>query len=132
MKPLTAVLHKLMWKSDSIDAYATALLSAALLRRENGIVYFNNDDVPEPHQPMDKTTVGVVFKLLLHESIITPFRGTIEAARIWGGYRRSTRRGNNGHRNQLYTLVNSGLARAWLLRHGVAEPKQQLDLFHLN
>ena len=128
MTILNTVVHKLTWKSAAVDAYTTALLRAAVSLREKGIVYFNNDDVAEDFQPLDKTTVGVAFKLLLHEVIITQWRDTIASADIWGGYRRSTRRVNNGHRNQLYSLANRSLARTWLVRHGVVEAPRQLDL----
>lgn len=128
--PADVIIHKLSWKSGRMDAYVTALLRAALKLREGGINYFNNDDVPAEFQPLDKTTVGTAFGLLLKEGIVKPYRGSIAAKKIWGGVRASTRENCNGHRNQLYA-VQATLARTWLERHGAAaaSPVQQLDLF---
>lgn len=124
-----AIIHKQAWKGPIIDAYAAALLRAALRRLDEGCSYFNNDDVPEIDQPGDKTTVGVVFKLLMLESVIEPWRGNVPDLGIWGGMRRSGRKCNNGHRNQLYCLTNRGIAEAWLRRHGAPVRPRQLDLF---
>ena len=129
MKIEHVIIHKQTWKGPVIDAYASALLRAALQRRDEGVTYFNNDDVPEIDQPRDKTTVGVVFKLLMLESVIEPWRGNVPEHGIWGGMRRSIRKCNNGHRNQLYCLTNRGIAEAWLRRHGVPVRDRQLDLF---
>lgn len=43
----SAIIHKQSWQSVKLDAYARALLKAALdLWRFRRVVYFNNDDVP--------------------------------------------------------------------------------------
>lgn len=125
-----AIIHKQAWKSPVLDAYVSALLRAALRLLDSGTIYFNNDDVGDLDQPGDGTTVGVSFKLLSHENIIEAWRGCDDEQGIYGGIRRSSRRCNNGHRNQLYTLTNRGIAEEWLRRHGhIIEPRQ-LDLFH--
>lgn len=124
-----AIIHKLAWKSPVIDAYVSALLRAAISLRDRGVSFFNNDDVAECDQPNDGTTVGAAFKLLALENIIEPWRLNVPEADIWGGMRRSSRKCNNGHRNQLYALTNRGVAEAWLRRHGVEPPPRQLDLF---
>lgn len=126
MNVTDAMIHKMAWKAPVLDKYATGLLTAALRLRANGVQFFNNDDVPDFFQPGDRTTVGIVFKLLMHERVITRFHVTIPDAKIFGGMRASTRKENNGHRNQLYELTNEGMAREWLERHGVTvEPVQQ-------
>jgi hypothetical protein len=127
-----AIIHKQAWKSDVLDRYVTSLLRAALRLTDEGITHFNNDDVHELDQPNDKTTVGAAFKLMAMENIIEPWRGNIPEREIWGGMRRSSRKCNNGHRNQLYTLTNRGIAETWLRRHGVAIRPNQLDLFSIN
>jgi hypothetical protein len=124
-----AIIHKQTWKSDILDRYTTGLLLAALRLLDDGVPHFNNDDVPEPYQPGDKTTVGAAFKLLALANIIEPWRGNIAEQGIYGGMRRSSRRGNNGHRNPLYNLTNTGIAREWLERHGVELEPVQLSLF---
>lgn len=123
-----AIIHKQAWKSGVMDAYATALLRSALRLLDQGVTYFNNDDVREIDQPNDGTTVGATFKLLTLENVIAPWRTTIERLQIYGGMRRSGRRCCNGHRNQLYCLVNRGIAEEWLRRHGVEVEPRQLDL----
>lgn len=128
MDTLTAIIHKQTWKSAIFDRYATALLEAARDLHGIGREYFNNDDVAEEFQPGDKTTVGTVFKLLTMEHLITPWRGTIADQDIYGGMRRSTRPGCNGHRNQLYTLGQMELVLAWLQRHGVDIRRPQFEL----
>lgn len=124
-----AIIHKQAWKSPVIDAYVSALLRAALSLLDRGVVHFNNDDVAEVDQPNDGTTVGAAFKLLALEKIVEPWRGNIAEREIFGGMRRSSRKCNNGHRNQLYTLTNRGIAHEWLRRHGQDVGEQQLDLF---
>lgn len=124
-----AVVNKLVWKGPLMDRYARALLLAALDLAARGKTYFNNDDVEEAAQPGDKTTVGTAIKLLINEKIITPFRGNIPDLEVWGGMRRSSRACNNGHRNQLYTLTNAGIAREWLRRHGGAPAWNRQDDF---
>lgn len=135
MNVTEAIVHKLAWKSPVLDRYANGLLLAALELRRRGRQYFNNDDVPEMYQPHDKTTVGVVFKLLMNERVITRFHVTIADKNIFGGMRASTRLGNNGHRNQLYELTNESIAREWLERHGATpppKPAEQQELFATN
>lgn len=124
-----AIIHKQAWKSPVLDAYVTALLRAALRLLDRGTVYFNNDDVAEADQPNDGTTVGAAFKLLMLETVVEPWRGTVSEREIYGGMRRSGRKCNNGHRNQLYTLTNRGIAHEWLRRHGQGVGETQLDLF---
>lgn len=126
---LDAVVHKQCWKNDVITRYVSALLQQARRLHGEGIVFFNNDDVPDVHQPGDKTTVGAAFKLMIHEDIIEPFRGSVAAQEIWGGYRKSSRKCNNGHKNQLYQLTSTAIADAWLTRHGYATEARQLALF---
>lgn len=123
-----AIIAKLTWRSGVAHAYASALLRAALALADAGVVYFNNDDVDELDQPLDKTTVGSVFRMLMAANIIEPWRGTVATQMIWGGMRRSTRRANNGHRNQLYTLTSHGIATEWLRRCGAAPAPKQLTL----
>lgn len=126
----SAILHKQTWKRPEMDQYARALLTEArrlyLIER---VVYFNNDDVPELSQPGDGKTVGLVVKLLTHEKIIEPYRGSHPELEIWGGMRRSTRRCNNGHRNQLYKIRSMALLETWLDRHGGFGGEQQGRLF---
>ena len=124
-----AIIGKLTWKSDLMDAYTTALLRAALGLRAAGTNYFNNDDVPASAQPNDKTTVGTVFGLLLKEGVIKKYLGSIASKKIWGGMRSSSREKCNSHRNQLYAVAVP-LAREWLRRHGRELPAgPQMDLF---
>ncbi len=127
-----AIIHKQAWKSEVLDRYVSALLREALHLAGDGITHFNNDDVRDIDQPNDKTTVGAAIKLLAMENIIEPWRGNAPEREIWGGMRRSSRKCNNGHRNQLYTLTNRGIAEAWLRKHGVAIRPNQLDLFLTN
>lgn len=124
-----AIIAKLSWKTPLMDSFAQALIEAAFRLRNSGIIYFNGDDVDEWAQPGDKTTVGTVFKLLLMENIIELWRGSIPELGIYGGIRRSSRPGNNGHRNQLYILTSVGIANAWLERHGRTVTREQLSLF---
>jgi hypothetical protein len=126
-----AIIHKQAWKSPVLDAYVSALLRAALRLLDRGVYYFNNDDVVEADQPNDGTTVGAAFKLLAMEKIIEPWRGNDQERDIYGGYRRSSRKCNNGHRNQLYTLTNRGIAEEWMRRHGQDVERRQLDLFSI-
>jgi hypothetical protein len=97
-----------------LKRYAIALVVRAI-----DLPYLNNDDVPEEFQPGDGVTVGAAFRMLLNAQVIRPYRETIESAGIYGGFRRSTRPENNGHRNPLYTLVNRTVAQEWLRSHGV-------------
>jgi hypothetical protein len=108
-----AAIRKFAWKPD-LAQYVTALLSALLTRP-----YGNNDDVAEALQPLDKTTVGAGIRVAIDAGCIVPLRASIESAGIFGGMRKSTRPGCNGHRNQLYQVV-APVAREWLTRHGVA------------
>ena len=124
-----AIIHKQAWKSPVLDKYVSSLLCSALRLDSEGISFFNNDDVPELDQPNDGTTVGASFKLLAMENVIEPWRGNIPDREIWGGMRRSSRKCNNGHRNQLYTITNRGIAETWLRRHGVAIAPRQLEFF---
>ena len=119
--------QKMFWHSAKVDAYVGALLKAALKLNAQDIVYFNNDDVPDPFQPGDGTTVGALFGMLKskHVHLIQPWRGSVAAEKIWGGIRKSTRECCNGHPNQLYTLTSVGLAEAWLRQHGGDELRQQ-------
>jgi hypothetical protein len=126
-----AIIHKQAWKSPILDRYVTGFLRAALRLQADGIEYFNNDDVPDCYQAGDGTTVGAAVKLLLMEHIIAPWYGTVEAAGIIHGRRRSTRPENHGHKNQLYTLTNLGIAREWLARHGSDVAVEQGELFEL-
>lgn len=128
MNVTEAIIHKLAWKTPVIDRYATGLLKAALRLQDNGIVYFNNDDVAEAYQPGDGTTVGTVFKLMMMEHVIQPFYSNIPSLAIYGGMRRSTRSCNNGHRNQLYQLNSTSIAVEWLERHCVEVEDHQLTL----
>lgn len=126
----SALLHKQTWQGPLMDAYARALLTAARrLYLFEHTVYFNNDDVPEDKQPNDGKTVGLVFKLLLHEGIIERYRGTNEAREIYGGFRKSKRRKNNGHENPLYSIKNMALLETWLQRHGGLGDVRQGELF---
>ena len=123
-----AVILKAAWRAPALNEYATALVRAGRdLYLDRNVVYFNNDDVGEEHQPGDKTTVGSAFRMLLAAGVIEPWHGTDEARSIWGGMRRSTRAECHGHRNQLYCLVSLPIADEWLLRHGVEPPKQQKE-----
>lgn len=124
-----AVIIKSVWKSPELDRYAEGLLTAALKRWDAGVVYFNNDDVPTAYQPLDKSTVGCVFKQLQVSHIIEPWRGNIPELGIWGGMRQSTRACCNGHRNPTWTLTSRSLAEEWLRRHGVAVEERQPELF---
>jgi hypothetical protein len=127
-----ALLAKLAWKNETVSSYARALLTQAVRLRQGGVLFFNNDDVPEEFQPGDGNTVGAVFRMLHTLKIIQPWRGSVESKDIWGGMRRSTRECCNGHRNQLYELTNEGIARAWLERHGVDLHPAQLNLFEFS
>lgn len=122
------IISKQAWKSPAMDLYAGALLTNALRLYASGTVYFNGDDVPEAYQPGDGTTAGAVIRMLTSLKIIEPWRGTVESKKIWGGMRRSTRECCNGHRNQLYALTNTGIAREWLSRHGTPQERVQEEL----
>jgi len=127
------VIVKNVWCNPTMCRYATALLLAARkLKQFQRIDYFNNDDVPDSSQPRDRSTVGAVFKQLQIAKIIEPWRGTVEQQQIWGGLRKSTRKENNGHRNQLWTLCSVALADSWLARNGhtLHAAKPQLELFN--
>lgn len=126
-----AIISKNVWRSEIIDKYCTHLLLAALDLLANGTSYFNNDDVPDAHQPHDKTTVGAAIKQLLMVKIIQPWHCNVEDKDIWGGMRRSTRECCNGHRNQLYALTNEGMAREWLSRHQVKTVPIQTELAYV-
>jgi hypothetical protein len=108
-----AIIIKAAWKKESLAMYLTSFLKAGL--RATGP--FNNDDVPDAEQPLDKTTVGAGVRMLLACNIISHA----------GTTRPSTRKECNGHRNNLY-IVQPGLAREWLRRHGVETETRQLDL----
>lgn len=110
-----AVVAKLVWKSGRMRDYAAALLRAAL--DLDGLA-FNNDDVPDADQPLDKTTVGAVFRMLAGANVIKCAERT----------RKSSRAGCRGHRNLLWYLTNKAIARAWLKANGLA-PRERLDLF---
>lgn len=123
------VIHKQTWKSAEHNGYARALLTEARrLRLFEGVVYFNNDDVDDTHQPGDKTTVGSVFKLLLHEEIIEPYYETNPEKNIFGGRRRSSRACNNGHKNPLYSIASMTKLETWLQRHGGVPAGPQMEL----
>jgi hypothetical protein len=121
------IIEKLTWKPE-IEDFALAVLVTARALRMTGVSYFNNDDVPDGDQPLDRTTVGAAFKMLALANIIAPWRGTIESKEIWGGMRRSSRRCCHGHRNQLYELTNTGIAEEWLRRHGGAPQPAQTEM----
>ena len=122
------VVLKAAWRAPTLNAYATALVESARgLYLDQGVSYFNNDDVADEHQPGDKTTVGAAFRMLIAAGVIEAWRGNDEAKGIWGGIRKSTRPECHGHRNQLYRLVSIGLADEWLARHGVKPAKPQRE-----
>jgi hypothetical protein len=123
-----AIVAKLTWRHPVMVAYTRALIARALALLEAGVVFFNNDDVAEEDQPGDGTTVGSVIRQLLDAHILEPWRGSLPDAGIWGGMRKSSRRECHGHRNQLYTLTNRGLAEAWLRRHGAPVAVHQEEL----
>jgi hypothetical protein len=129
-----AVIRKSSWKNECIKNYCIALVRAGMERAFSACPYFNNDEVPEPQQPNDKTTVGAAFRMLMTAGVILPFRGTIESKEIFGGMRASTRAGNNRHRNQLYVLTSAPVAAEWLLRQGAIPPptpvQNQMNLFN--
>ena len=124
-----AVLHKLAWKSETTRRYASALVRAGMACHRRGVMHFNNDDVAEHEQPLDRTTVGACVRLLSAENVIAHWRGTIDAEEIHGGMRRSTRPGNHEHRNQLYQLTSYGLANRWLVANGTEPEPVQGELF---
>ena len=127
---MSSVVHKQTWKSPVMDAYTRALLRAARrLALIQKVPFFNNDDVEAQHQPNDGTTVGAVFKLLRHEGIIEAYRGSHPEQDIYGGIRRSTRKENHGHRNQLYSVASMKLLELWLERHGGDQDATQGMLF---
>ena len=127
---MAAVVHKQTWKGPKMDAYVRSLLRQArhltLIAR---VPFFNNDDVPAADQPNDGTTVGAAFKLLMHEGIIEAYRGSHPEQDIYGGVRRSTRKENHGHRNQLYQVASMRLFETWLERHGGESDVLQGKLF---
>lgn len=129
--PVTeAIIHKQTWKTAVMDGYARAFLKAGMdLYRFRRVRFFNNDDVPSECQPCDKTTVGCVVNLLIREGLIEPYRESHPEKEIWGGMRRSTRKENHGHRNQLYRIKSWGLVETWMARHGGDPDPVQPSLF---
>jgi len=120
-----AIIAKQTWRSPVMDKYITGFLTAGLTC---GREYVNNDDVAEEYQVGDKHTTGSAIKQLLMAKIIHHWTGCLPDKNIYGGMRPSTRAGNNGHRNPLYTL-NAPMAKEWLRRHGGAVGKvEQLEL----
>jgi hypothetical protein len=121
------VAQKTCWKSPEMDNYATALLQAAIALQRSGIEYFNNDDVPENKQPLDKTTVGAVFRWLRVGGVIDYWSGDNKPElKIFAGRRTSSRTCCNSHANPLYKLVSLHLADAWLERHST-DPATDID-----
>ena len=112
------IVAKLVWKSGVMRDYAAALLLAAVELRTRGTLFFNNDDVCADAQPLDKTTVGAVFRMLADVGVIERYLGTNKDLGILGGQRKSSRKECRGHMNALWTLVSVPMAREWLQRNG--------------
>lgn len=128
-QPIDAVVErKTVWRSETMHRYAIGLIEAALRLAEAGIPYFNSDDAPDWCLPNDKTTIGAGTRLLLAGNVMAPFRETLPGLGIYGGIRKSRRPCCNGHRNQLYTLTSLPIAREFLKRHGLTQPREQMEL----
>lgn len=124
-----AIIAKMAWQEARTQSYAKALLETALRLHIRGVHFFNNDDVPESHQPGDGTTVGAVVRLLLNLKLIERTGVNLPEQGIVFGTRRSTREVCNGHANPLYRLTNTGIVLEWLKRHGHVPVAPQMELF---
>lgn len=126
-----AIIAKMTWKTDESKRYARALLETGVSLFLRGTGHFNNDDVKPEFQPLDKTTVGAVVKLLVMAGVIEFAPVHLPEKGVRHGYRKSTRPECNGHRNPVYRLTNTGIALEWLKRNGSVPLPRQGELFAL-
>lgn len=112
---------KLGWKTASTLRFAVAVVETGLrlLQASDPVRTFNNDEVPEHAQPLDRTTVGSVFHILKRMGIIEP-TDTV---------RPSTRPGCNRHRNLLWRVSHVGKAETFLRRNRSQMAPRQRELF---
>ena len=114
------------WKNDEQLAYAVEVIAAGRRLYADAVPFFGPDDVPESDHGLHLP--GIVFRMLAQAGIIEPYYGTNVLAGIKYGRRVSKHERRNGAKVQLYNLVNTGLADAFLQRHGAVAEKGQMEL----
>jgi len=119
------------WKSTALLAAACELVKAGLDRLLNhGENHFGPDDVSESFTADGPGLTGSAIHMLSAAHIIRDYYGTSWSSNppVVTGRRRSKRHSANGRKICLYMLVNVGLARAFLARHGHTAETPQKEL----
>jgi hypothetical protein len=117
-----------MWKTEELMRVSCMLIQAGVRCLEDGIPYFGPDDIPEDFRAGGQGMTGSSVNMLRSAGLIADYYGDDIEAGVRHGRRKSKRASANGRKICLYQVVNMGLAREFLRRHGAVMESRQKEL----
>ena len=128
----TAELCKIVgWKSPELHGYCCALVRAGLDLLNREVPFFGTDDVPEPDQPESPGVSGCAVRILVNAGVLDRYNGHHPEMGVFHGRRLNRRKASHSREIHLYSVVSRPLAEAFLERHNITPPTQQMELFTL-
>ncbi len=121
-----ALICQQVWRHADMRDFAVAVVRRGLELLDAGVTHFGADDVAA--EPAGPGIAGNVMHSLVTAHVVKHFRGTVEAEKLYGGFRPSKRPGSKGALVATYEFVSRGMAEAWLRRNDVVFRPAQAEL----